>query len=125
MAGFSTWICSFLLCGALHGQVLQIRGRVLDPARAPIGGAKITALHDGRSAVTVSDRAGEFSLALDSGAYTLTVSASGFRDASKTIDPTSGAGGPLEFVLQIATYRESVTVTEQAGYEVTSISSST
>src|SRR5258708_1054678 len=110
MAAYSTWICSFLLCATLHGQVLQVRGKVLDPASAPIAAAKITALRDGRSTAAVSDPAGEFSLALDPGSYTVTVGASGFRDASEKIDLHSGAAGPLEFVLQIAGYRESVTV---------------
>src|SRR5437773_128228 len=98
MAGYPTLICSFLICGALCGQAPPMRGRVLDPARAPVRDARITAVRGGRTAAAVSDAAGEFSLALDPGSYTLTVSATGFRDASEMVEVSSVASAPREFV---------------------------
>ena len=46
-----------------------VRGRVLDPTRAPIPDARITAVREGRASElsAVSDSNGEFSLALDAG----------------------------------------------------------
>src|SRR6266545_3193416 len=65
-----------------------VRGRVLDPTRAPISGARITAHQDGRaSALTaVSDGIGEFSLALDPGNYMVEVVAEGFLEASLAVN---------------------------------------
>jgi catecholate siderophore receptor len=115
-----------------HGQVLTVqstlRGRVLDPNRAVVAGAQLVAEAKGRpSGVTViTDKNGEFSLTLEPGEYSLTVTASGFADASQTVSvERNDSGVPLEIVLQVAAPTSSVTVTDSAGYQVEAIGSST
>src|SRR6266498_2296060 len=104
-----------------------IRGRVLDPNRAAIAGAQIIASPRNRSASSsaLSNRTGEFSLALSPGEYTLTVTAEGFNAASQTLAIKPGASESMEIVLPIAEYSGTVTITDTAGYQTSAISSPT
>ena len=71
-----------------------IEGRVLDPLKAPIAGARVTAVADGQAqgVGTMSDARGDFSLSLPTGAYTLSVQADGFTAAAQHIaSPDSGS----------------------------------
>jgi catecholate siderophore receptor len=104
----------------------SLQGKVLDPSLAPIAGAQIMALQEGRSSgpSTLSGQSGEFSLALEPGKYTLKIFAKGFSETSRSIDLQAGSG-PQEFVLQVASIREIVTVTESPDYQVGAISSAT
>ena len=104
-----------------------VRGVVRDASLAPIEGAKITALRAGADSgpSAVSDRSGEFSLPLQPGAYTVTVVREGFLQARQLVD-ISGAGfESREFVLEVAGTHQTVTVTDQAGYQTEAIRSST
>ena len=75
-----------------NGATLQ--GRVLDPTRAAIMGARITATPAGGSSgpSTLSGQSGEFSLALEPGIYTLRITFAGFQEASQSVNvlPTTG-----------------------------------
>ncbi len=104
-----------------------IRGRVLDLDRAAIAGAQIIASPRNRSASSsaLSNRTGEFSLALSPGEYTLTVTAEGFNAASQTLAIKPGASESMEIVLPIAEYSGTVTITDTAGYQTSAISSPT
>src|SRR5579863_3430484 len=64
--------------------VLTFHGRVVDPATAPIPGAKVTARSDdtGTLRTATTDRAGAFVLALSPGRYTVSVVAPGFAVTS-------------------------------------------
>src|SRR3982751_2413530 len=74
---------------------LALRGKVLDPSRSPLSGARITAVPDrGTSASTVTDGAGDFTLLLDSGHYTIKISAAGFVDVIQQVDVVSDATEP-------------------------------
>jgi catecholate siderophore receptor len=104
----------------------QLRGRVLDPNRAAISAVKITASRDGQTeSTTLTNANGEFSLLLEPGEYTLTVSAEGFAEASLIIRSKPTAFEPLELVLQIADYSATVTVTDMAGSDSFTVSSAT
>jgi len=107
-----------------HGTV---NGRILDPTRAPIPDARITAVREGgapeRSAV--SDRNGEFSVALDPGRYIVKASAKGFLESSQRVTLAENGSESREFVLRIAGVRDTVTVTESAGYQTAAVSSAT
>lgn len=105
----------------------KLLGRVLDPARSPIAGAKITAVGDGTASglTAVSGQNGEFSLAVGPGRYTVNVSAEGFRPASLRVTVSPVGTETREFLLQIADVRESVTVTESPDYYVAATSSGT
>src|SRR4030095_2967929 len=72
---------------------LTLKGRVLDPLRAPIAGARITAIPDGRSSgpSILSDEAGEFVLNLERGIYALKTTAEGFQESVQTIRMVSGS----------------------------------
>jgi catecholate siderophore receptor len=108
---------------------VTIQGRVLDPMRMPIAGARVTAVPDSQRSgpSTLTDQRGEFTLAVDSGRYTIRVDAPGFVDASQLIVTPQGGAESREFVLQIAGVRETVTVTVSApgGYREAVISSAT
>lgn len=90
----------------------SLRGRVLDPARAPIAGARITAVPDGRPSAssTFSDQAGEFSLALEPGTYAVTFVAEGFAETTQTVSFTATGYAPLTLMLEIAVQHNIVTV---------------
>ena len=65
--------------------MVTVNGVAVDRTRAPIPGAQVTAVAEGRptpiSAVT--DAAGAFTLTLPPGRYVITVKASGFRDLTE------------------------------------------
>lgn len=105
----------------------NISGRVIDPSRTPIAGAKVTAVAAGQVSgpSTVSDARGEFSLAAASGGYTLVASADGFEEARQTVTVPQAGSVTRELTLRVAIVHESVTVTETAGYHVAVITSGT
>ena len=104
-----------------------MRGTVLDPVRAALSGARVTALRDGRAPAfsTVTGPTGEFSLSLETGSYTLQTVAPGFVEASQTVNLTENGSASLEFVLQLAGVRQTVTVSESPGYQVQAVGSAT
>ncbi len=106
---------------------VSIQGRVLDPMRAPIAGARVTAVLDnqGSGPSMLTDQRGEFTLAVDPGRYTVTVVAAGFLQVTQNVDPLQDGAVSREFVLQIAGVQESVTVSAADGYRVPAISSAT
>ncbi len=122
------WLGGMSLC-LLQAQQPRTaaQGKILDPTRSPIAGARIVVTPDGRPPgfSGVSGPTGEFSLSLDAGQYQLTVSADGFKDASQTITVTDPAGPPLEILMPVSELRTTVTVTEAAGYQVISTSTAT
>src|SRR5437899_5837927 len=131
----STVLVVFILAGTLavaHGQARagnqrSVRGTVLDPTRAALSGARVTALREGRAPAisTVSDPNGEFSLPLEPGSYTLQAAAPGFVEASQTVSLAENGSSSLEFVLQLAGARQTVTVSESPGYQVQTVGSAT
>src|SRR5678815_1038273 len=65
---------------------LLLRGRILDTNRAVIANADIWASGEGHSpASTATNWAGEFSLALEPGEYSLRVMADGFAEANQKV----------------------------------------
>src|SRR4030081_832475 len=108
--------CQLLVAGAflcrLQAQSPQsfLKGKVLDPTRAPIAGAKATAIPKGGTSgpSAVSDQNGEFYLPLEPGKYTLRVSKDGFNEASQPVSVPQSRSGPNEIsepheiVLQVA-----------------------
>jgi hypothetical protein len=96
------------------------QGKVLDPANAPIVGARVSAVVSGAalgtSAVTGSN--GEFSLDLQSNSYSIKITADGFEDVTQIVDlrDTAAIAAPREFVLKLAPSRFAVTVMEGPGY---------
>jgi catecholate siderophore receptor len=126
--------CSLLIAGAplsiTRGSEVvprsQLRGRVLDPNRAVIAGAKITALRKGTLASSaVTNANGEFSLILEPGEYTLQISAEGFAESLVSVRSMPTSFEPLEILLRLAGYNATVTVTDMAGVDTSVVSSAT
>jgi len=122
-----------LVTGTLlaHAQVVttqpSLKGRVLDPNRAAVPGAKVVAKTTGRTASfsAATDQNGEFTLALESGEYVVTVAASGFSEASQTVSLSQSNTASLEVVLEVAGSSSSVTVIGVGTYQTDVISSAT
>jgi catecholate siderophore receptor len=105
-----------------------LQGRVLDATGAAIAGASVTAVPDAGAArpSAVTDRQGGFRLALDAGGYTIRIVAAGFVEQSLALTARDTGVESREFVLRVAGFRETVTVsTPPPGYEVQSIRSAT
>jgi catecholate siderophore receptor len=105
----------------------EVRGKVLDSSAASIAGATITAIPEQQTVgpSVVSDAAGEFTLGLSPGKYTIRIDAPGFLEVSQTVTVTQDSSPPLQFVLQLAEIRQAVTVTSSAAYEATSTRTAT
>jgi len=103
-----------------------LTGVVVDPARAPIAGAKINAALVGRGlgSSTLSDQAGQFSLALEPGTYTLTIVADGFEQTSRSLDLTTAARTSLLVVMEIAPLQNTISVVA-TDYQTVSLNSAT
>ena len=103
-----------------------LRGKVSDPARAPLAGAQIGLAIQGRPEARpeISDRNGEFTISVPPGKYILTVSKEHFSTVSRNMDLAPG-GSEVEIVMPVAPVRSTVTVTESAGYLTGSGSSAT
>lgn len=103
-----------------------LRGRVLDPARAPIVDARITAVLDGRASgpSTVSDQAGEFLLALEPGNYSVTIIAEGFQETSQVVHLTKAGPEYLTVTLQVAGQHDTVTIVG-TDYKTVAVNSAT
>jgi catecholate siderophore receptor len=124
-------LCSFVIASVALalGQApftSTIRGRVRDPAMAPIAGAQIwiTAAGHAASRSETSDQNGGFAISVAPGKYTLTVSKERFTTVSRDVDLPSD-GLELGIVLEVAPVSSTVTVTEDSGYMTTSSSSAT
>jgi catecholate siderophore receptor len=104
-----------------------LRGRVLDPSRAAIAGARVAAVPQGagETATAQTSGNGEFTLALAPGSYTVTVAAAGFGEARQELAAGAGDTASLEFAMKVATFGESVTVRAPGDYDVDVITSGT
>jgi len=118
---------AFLCQAQAQPQQPSLQGKVLDPTRAPIAGAQVTAVPDRRTygATAVSNQNGEFSLPLEPGKYTLSVAKDGFVEASQIVNLLQSDSEPLDIVLQVSPVRATVTVTESAGYLTAASSTAT
>src|SRR5689334_15745614 len=105
----------------------MFRGRVVDPMRAAIAAARVTAVASTGGAVTtsVSDTEGRFELQLQPGAYLLTISSPGFSEDSRRITVQASGAAPVEFILQIAGFTQSVEVNGGAVGNIRTVNAST
>ena len=96
-----------------------VRGTVLDASRSPIAGAQVTAIAGTQppAGSAMTDERGMFALTLPSGQYTLKVVADGFEEATGHVATSRSGTVMAEFVLQVASVHETVTVAALAGYQ--------
>jgi catecholate siderophore receptor len=124
-------LCAAAAALALEASPTQaqftLQGKVLDSTRAPIAGARVSAIPEagGRRASTRTDAAGDFRFALRPGPYTIRILAPGFLDEAQAIVAPERGTESREFVLALAGIHETVTVSAPPGYQVQSISSAT
>jgi catecholate siderophore receptor len=124
----SLFMSAVLLVNDVHAQspARSLRGKVVDPARAPIAGARITAVPEGSASGTTatSDQAGEFVLALEPGLYAVTILAEGFEESSQSVTLSKSDREVLSVTLTIAGQHDAVTIVG-TDYRVPTISSAT
>src|SRR6185369_6945210 len=102
-----------------------LKGKVLDPNHASIEGADVWISKAGLpSSTAVTDRNGEFSLALAPGDYQVRIAAEGFSESNQTVNLQSNSK-PLEVVLAVGPSNAIVTITDMTAYGVNSINSAT
>lgn len=103
---------------AFAQSVGSIAGSVMDPSKAGVPGAVVTARNEGTGAVreVVTDTVGRYAIPLlPIGTYTVTASMEGFQTQELTrIVLEVQASLTLDFVLQLSTLATEVTVTSQA-----------
>jgi hypothetical protein len=118
MKRFKGFFIALLLSAAVFGQSNNgtVRGRVVDIAGAVIVGATVTASGANNAERTVqTDQAGEFSLNLAPGSYTVRVSSTGFEQYENTsVEIVSGRGTSLDVTLNVAQTQAEVTIGEDA-----------
>ena len=116
------------ICHAQSGPARSsVSGRVLDPTRTPVVGAKVSAIPEGSSTgpTVMTDQGGSFTFSLDAGKYSLKVSKEGFADATQVVEVTGTTAQQHDISLQITSVRTTVTVHDVAGYTVPVMSSAT
>jgi len=110
-------VSCLLTIPALAADTGTLRGIVHDPQHRPLPGAQVV-LHGPGSTLTktvVSDANGEFQVnELAEGAYTIAVSAPGFRPSEQQVTVTAGKGPVLHVQLELASISTSVEVSGAA-----------
>jgi catecholate siderophore receptor len=102
-----------------------LKGKVLDPNHDAIQGADIWISKAGLpSSTAVTDRNGEFSVALMPGVYEVRISAEGFTETTETVNLQAN-NKPFEVLLAVGPSSASVTITDMTAYGVSSINSAT
>lgn len=127
---FPTGLILFCFCSASTivpalGQTL-VSGRVLDQNGSAIPTARVSATTGGREGFTTNaDRNGEYSLTLTAGKYLLQFSASGFAPHATNLEVSDSSIRVNTVVLQVAGSTASVTITDNAGYQISAVNSAT
>ena len=109
--------CAVLPASSAHATVFgEIQGIVHDPQHRPVAGAKVV-LKSGSSAQSqtmATDRNGAFRFqTVPFGAYTITVTQSGFAPLAQSLTLNSGTSPIFHFELQVGSIEQSVTVSSQ------------
>jgi catecholate siderophore receptor len=104
-----------------------LKGTVVDPSRAPVRGATVSAQREaggeGPSARTGED--GSFVLALRPGSYTVSVAAPGFAQATQAITALEQGSESREFTLELARFRETLRIESQGSYGIDDVTAAT
>jgi outer membrane receptor protein involved in Fe transport len=101
----------FFFLAAIAG----VRGVVHDPQHRPLAGAQITLRNAGFSETLSSDADGEFQFdAVAEGAYTIAVSAAGFRGLEQQIEVSASKNPVLHLQLELAPLSSTIEVSSAA-----------
>ena len=121
-------VASAILCQAqITTTKFQLQGKVVDQHQSPITGAKITVMTKGYTTETIviTDQTGKFLLPIESGEYTLKVSAKGFSESSQTIKIKQDNAELPNIILQIAGTNAVVMVGDTESYKAETTRSAT
>src|SRR5689334_23996552 len=122
--GFSAMLTTQVLAQIPNDKAI-LKGKVFDPNHASIEGADVWISKAGLPPSTaVTDRNGEFAVALAPGEYQVRIAAEGFSESSETVNLQSNTK-PIEVVLAVGPSNAIVTITDMAAYGVNSINSAT
>jgi hypothetical protein len=116
------FVCFALLSGWSASFAQEFRatltGRVLDPSEAPIAGASVAVKNEGTNATSSArtDTRGNYTVAfLPPGSYSVTVQATGFKQATRVgLALTVAQATTVDFKLEIGAVTQEVTVTAEA-----------
>jgi len=115
-------ILALLVCPAAQAEETgRLRGPVLDDYNAvTLPGAPVEI--EGQDGVVYTDMDGNFDMALPAGTYTVKVTFSGYKPASRTVEVVAGETTEVAIVLSLGTVSltEEITVTAEAGPAATS-----
>jgi len=101
---------------SLAAAPFTLSGRVVDPMEAPLDGASIAAVCDGkRLATTTTDVRGRFTLPLPPGRCTVTIAFAGFEPVVEVVEAEDGGHASRSVVLRIAGVQEAVSVSAAIG----------
>jgi catecholate siderophore receptor len=124
LLGFSA-ILTIQASGQTANDKTLLKGKVFDPNHAAIQGADVWISKAGLpSSTAVTDRNGEFSVALMPGQYQVRISAEGFTETTETVNLQDN-NKPIEVLLAVGPSSAIVTVTDMAAYGVNSTNSAT
>ncbi len=122
LLGFSAILTIQALAQAPNDRTI-LKGKVFDPNHASIQGADVWISKAGLpSSTVVTDRNGEFVVALAPGEYQVRIAAEGFSESTETVNLQSNTT-PIEVVLAVGPSNAIVTITD--AYGVSSINSAT
>jgi len=121
---FTAFLLSSLPVAAQSVQGGFIRGTVTDQSGAPVAGAEVAVLPEAGGLVRQArtDAQGVFALWVGDGRYVVSVSSPGFEASEQTL---AAGERPHAFVLQVAGFTDSVTVTAKSDYVVDETSTAT
>ena len=115
---YLTFFCCVLIAVSARGQsTAMLHGRVLDPSRAAVAGARVEARENAtqRTHTILTDGQGNYALRLPPGTYTVLAEAAGFarftRDSLILIEREHA---PLDITLQILPMTQELVVQAKA-----------
>ena len=91
-----------------------VKGRIVDPANAPVAGAKVAVQRVGAGVeeVSVSGPRGEFSVMGGEAAYRVRVAVEGFRETVYEVAAGGDANRTIEVQLQLEIHKDALVVSE-------------
>jgi outer membrane receptor protein involved in Fe transport len=108
-------VSCLLIIGALAAETGTVRGIVHDPQHRPLPGAQVVLQGTSYTKTVTSDSNGEFQLnSVPEGAYTVAVSAQGFRPLDQQVNVIAGKAPVLHLQLELGAISTSVDVSGAA-----------
>jgi catecholate siderophore receptor len=121
-----TLLLALPLFGEPAPDTVPLSGRVTDSSGAAVASANVTAYLKGQSNIIAATRSaadGSFTLALAPGDYVVHIDANSSLETTESVKVSTQPASRYDFVLQMATVREEITIHAPAGYKTGVITS--